>query len=60
MTEHEAGAAGTPGGNNFTVEFDDGIAWVRLNRPANAMSVALATEMNEVLDALEIEDRCGV
>lgn len=51
-----------PGGNNVLVEFEDGIAWVKLNRPdkRNAMSVGLAEEMNEILDALEIDDRCGV
>jgi trans-feruloyl-CoA hydratase/vanillin synthase len=51
-----------PGGDTVKVEFEDGIAWVKLNRPEkrNAMSVALATEMNQVLDDLEIDDRCGV
>jgi trans-feruloyl-CoA hydratase/vanillin synthase len=51
-----------PGGNDVLVEFEDGIAWVYLNRPEkrNAMSVELAREMNVVLDALEIDDRCGV
>lgn len=51
-----------PGGKDVLVEFQDGIAWVQLNRPdkRNAMSVPLAHEMNEVLDALEIDDRCGV
>lgn len=54
--------AAIPGGDNVKVEFEDGIAWVKLNRPhkRNAMSVALATEMNAVLDALELDDRCGV
>jgi len=54
--------ASVPGGRNVLVEFEDGIAWVQLNRPEkrNAMSVALAEEMNEVLDALEVDDRCGV
>ncbi len=49
-----------PGGKNVLVEFEDGIAWVSLNRPEkrNAMSVALAYEMLEVLEALEIDDRC--
>ncbi|HVZ51039.1 MAG TPA: p-hydroxycinnamoyl CoA hydratase/lyase [Pseudolabrys sp.] len=57
-----AAQAAIPGGDNVKVEFEDGIAWVKLNRPQkrNAMSVALATEMNEVLDALELDDRCGV
>lgn len=51
-----------PGGKDVLVEFEDGIAWVKLNRPdkRNAMSVGLAEEMNLVLDALEIDDRCGV
>ena len=54
--------APVPGGKNVLVEFDDGIAWVAFNRPGkrNAMSPALAYEMLEVLDALEIDDRCGV
>jgi trans-feruloyl-CoA hydratase/vanillin synthase len=57
-----ASKASIPGGDNIKVEFEDGIAWVKLNRPhkRNAMSVALATEMNSVLDALELDDRCGV
>ncbi|WP_309083555.1 p-hydroxycinnamoyl CoA hydratase/lyase [Chelativorans sp.] len=51
-----------PGGETVRVEFEDGIAWVKLNRPdkRNAMSVAMAEDMNRVLDALEIDDRCGV
>lgn len=51
-----------PGGTDVLVEFDNGIAWVQLNRPEkrNAMSLALAHEMNAVLDALETDDRCGV
>ena len=52
----------TPGGNDVKVEFKDRIAWVFLNRPEkrNAMSPALNREMLEVLDALEIDDRCEV
>jgi trans-feruloyl-CoA hydratase/vanillin synthase len=55
-------APGVPGGKYIAVELTDGIAWVRLNRPEkrNAMSVGLAEEMNLVLDALEIDARCGV
>ncbi|WP_156840567.1 p-hydroxycinnamoyl CoA hydratase/lyase [Novosphingobium aquimarinum] len=51
-----------PGGKDVLVEFDDGIAWVYLNRPdkRNAMSVELAREMNAVFDALEIDDRAKV
>ncbi|CDN50764.1 p-hydroxycinnamoyl CoA hydratase/lyase [Neorhizobium galegae] len=50
------------GGENVKVEFEDGIAWVKLNRPdkRNAMSVGLAEDMIRVLDALEIDDRAGV
>jgi feruloyl-CoA hydratase/lyase len=44
------------------VEFEAGIAWVTLNRPdkRNAMSPALNREMLEVLDQLEIDERCKV
>jgi trans-feruloyl-CoA hydratase/vanillin synthase len=51
-----------PGGKNVLVEFEDQIAWVTLNRPEkrNCMSPALNDEMVEVLDALELNDRCGV
>ncbi|HEX4195331.1 MAG TPA: enoyl-CoA hydratase-related protein, partial [Stellaceae bacterium] len=50
------------GGNTVLVEFDQGIAWVTLNRPEkrNAMSPTLNKEMTEVLEALEIDERCGV
>lgn len=55
-------AENVPGGDNVIVEFEEGIAWVRINRPdkRNAMSVGLAEEMNDVFDALEVDDRCGV
>lgn len=45
-----------------SVEFEDGVAWVTLNRPdkRNAMSPTLNREMLEVLEALEFDDRCGV
>ena len=52
-----------PSGANVKVDIDeDGIAWVKLNRPEkrNAMSVDLARDMNTVLDALELDDRCKV
>ena len=47
---------------NVAIEFDDGIAWVSLNRPdkRNAMSPALNTEMVDVLRRLEVDERCGV
>src|SRR3954465_159775 len=50
-----------PGGKNVLVEFEDQIAWVTLNRPEkrNCMSPALNDEMVEVLDTLELDDRCG-
>jgi trans-feruloyl-CoA hydratase/vanillin synthase len=50
------------GGKTVLVEFDEGIAWVTLNRPEkrNAMNPALNAEMTEVLEALEVDERCGV
>lgn len=61
-TSNSAASRPVPGGENVLVEFEDGIAWVKLNRPEkrNAMSVGLAEDMNRILDALEIDDRCGV
>lgn len=51
-----------PGGATVKVEFDDGIAWVTLNRPEkrNAISPQMNREMIEILDALELDDRCRV
>ncbi len=51
-----------PWGRDVLVDFEDGIAWVQINRPdkRNAMSVGLAHEMNATLEALEIDDRAGV
>jgi trans-feruloyl-CoA hydratase/vanillin synthase len=51
-----------PWGENVLVEFEDGIAWVTLNRPEkrNAMSPALNEEMLEVVEALATDERCGV
>src|SRR5512138_2426616 len=51
-----------PWGQNVLVEFEDGIAWVTMNRPAkrNAMNPALIAEMKRTVDALAIDDRCGV
>jgi trans-feruloyl-CoA hydratase/vanillin synthase len=61
-TDKPSDARPEPWGKNVLVEFEDGIAWVSLNRPEkkNAMSVALAEEMAAVIDALEVDDRCGV
>src|SRR3546814_13803885 len=44
------------------VMFDEGIAWVTLNRPAkrNAMSPTLNSEMLAILDQLELDPRCRV
>jgi enoyl-CoA hydratase/carnithine racemase len=44
------------------IEFEDGVAWVILNRPdkRNAMSPTLNREMMDVLDALEVDDRCAI
>ena len=51
-----------PWGRTVLVDFEDGIAWVAMNRPdkRNAMNPALNREMNEVLDALELDERCRV
>ena len=51
-----------PWGKLVLVEFDEGIAWVTLNRPEkrNAMSPALNEEMNATLEALATDDRCRV
>jgi trans-feruloyl-CoA hydratase/vanillin synthase len=60
VRERSSEAKPAPGGTNVKVK--DRIAWVFLNRPEkrNAMSPALNREMIEVLDALEIDDRCEV
>jgi len=52
----------TEWGKNVLVEFEDGIAWVKLNRPEkrNAMSPALNAEMLHVVRTLATDDRCGV
>ena len=44
------------------VDFEDGVAWVTLNRPEkrNCMNPTLNAEMHEVLDLLEEDPRCGV
>ena len=49
-------------GDNVLVEFEDGIAWVTMNRPAkrNAMNPALIAEMKRTVEALAVDDRCGV
>jgi feruloyl-CoA hydratase/lyase len=51
-----------PWGKLVLVEFEDGIAWVSMNRPEkrNAMSPALNREMLDTVNALATDDRCGV
>jgi trans-feruloyl-CoA hydratase/vanillin synthase len=51
-----------PWGKTVLVDFDDGIAWVTLNRPdkRNAMSPSLNEEMRETVEALADDERCGV
>ena len=51
-----------PGGKTVKLEFDAGIAWVTLNRPKkrNAVNPTMNDEMLPILDALELDDRCGV
>jgi trans-feruloyl-CoA hydratase/vanillin synthase len=61
--EQQAGKSEGPGwGEDVTVEFEDGIAWVTLNRPAkrNAINPGIVWEMTAVMDALEADDRCKV
>ena len=43
------------GAKSVLVDFEDGIAWVTLNRPdkRNAINPAIVFEMVEMLDALE-------
>ena len=55
-------AAKDPWGDLVLVEFDDGIAWVTMNRPEkrNAMSPALNEEMLRTVVALSTDDRCKV
>ena len=58
MTAHRE----SPWGETVDVEFDEGIAWVKLNRPdkRNAMNPTLNDEMVRTLDALEADPRCRV
>ena len=62
MTSKNSGNSAEPWGKNVLVEFEGGIAWVTMNRPEkrNAINVELAKEMVGVVDALEVDDRCGV
>jgi trans-feruloyl-CoA hydratase/vanillin synthase len=49
-------------GEYVTVDFDEGIAWVTLNRPKqrNAINPGIVWEMNAIMDALEEDERCKV
>jgi len=51
-----------PWGKYVLVDFDEGIAWVTLNRPEkrNAMTPAMNEEMARVVQALATDERCGV
>lgn len=61
--ENQAGLT-APGkwGEYVTVDFDEGIAWVTLNRPKqrNAINPGIVWEMNAIMDALEEDERCRV
>jgi trans-feruloyl-CoA hydratase/vanillin synthase len=48
--------------NTVKLDFEDGIAWLAMNRPEkkNAISVEMAREMVELIDALETDPRCEV
>jgi len=61
-TSKTAGGAPEPWGKTVVVEFEAGIAWVTMNRPEkkNAINVEMAQEMAQVVDALEVDERCGV
>jgi trans-feruloyl-CoA hydratase/vanillin synthase len=64
MAKKKGGAGGrqNPGGDTVLVTFEDGVAWVAMNRPdkRNAISPALAAEMLGVMEALEVDERCKV
>jgi len=61
-TTKTEGGAPVPWGKTVVVQFEDGIAWVTMNRPEkkNAVNVEMAQEMAQVIDALEVDERCGV
>lgn len=60
--EQAAQGESRPWGDNVTVEIEDGIAWVTLNRPdkRNAINPGIVYEMVAVLDALEENDDARV
>ena len=55
MSQTDSGERLTAKGNTAFVEFEEGIAWVTMNRPEkrNAMNPALNDDMCEILDTLE-------
>ena len=56
-----AGTKDRPVGKNVLIRIDDdGIAWVKLNRPEkrNAINPAIVYEMVDALDALEVDAAC--
>ncbi len=61
MTTGTSQSAGADS-DNVLVDFEDGIAWVTLNRPAkrNAINPGLVFEMVEVLERLEEDDRAQI
>jgi len=65
MSQPASSSAKDAGGKAWQtvrVDFEAGVAWVTLNRPEkrNCMNPTLNSEMHEVLDFLEADDRCGV
>jgi trans-feruloyl-CoA hydratase/vanillin synthase len=65
MAQPASTSASTGAGKTWQtvrVDFEAGVAWVTLNRPEkrNCMNPTLNSEMHDVLDFLEVDDRCGV
>ena len=48
--------------NLVRLEYDNGVAWVTINRPEkrNALSPAMSLRMLEIFDEVEADERCGV
>jgi trans-feruloyl-CoA hydratase/vanillin synthase len=62
VTASDAETSPGPAPKNVLVDFEDGIAWVTLNRPdkRNAINPGIVYEMVDTLDALEADDRAQV
>ncbi|RJF92264.1 p-hydroxycinnamoyl CoA hydratase/lyase [Noviherbaspirillum saxi] len=64
MTKSQSQATADTNTNEepVTVTFEDGIAWVTLNRPAkrNCINPAIVYRMCDILNDLESDDRCKV